>query len=119
MQSTDIGFLIQNFFGVKVNIPKIRGIKEKIKSVKNKKEEITQHGFSSNFFQNSWDELVFIGLMLLKLIIVRFIAFIPSRVLRKCCQKIRKMEVVYVLYEIAASSPTIIIPLGYMLGERG
>lgn len=80
-----------------------------------------EHGFSSDFFNNSWDELLNVGLLILKIVIIRALLMLPIRIrkLRKYFKAFRKMEIVYLLYEVIAGAPTIMIPIGFVLGVMG
>ena len=78
-----------------------------------------EHGFSSHFIYNSWDEMTNVGLMLVKLTIVKLIFWLPFKVVRKCCKEIGKKANIYIFYEVLTGAPTIILPIGFVLSPQG
>ena len=60
-----------------------------------------------------------VGLMLVKLTIVRCIFWLPFRAVRKCCREIGKKAAIYIFYEVLTGAPTIILPIGFMLSPQG
>ena len=78
-----------------------------------------EHGFSSQFFFNSWDELLNVGLMLFKLTLVRMMWWFPCRLIRRYFKAVSKKAPVYMVYEVLAGAPMILLPIGVMLGPKG
>ena len=78
-----------------------------------------EHGFSSQFFFNSWDELLNVGLMLFKLTLVRMMWWFPCRLIRRYFKEVSKKAPVYIVYEVLAGAPMILLPIGVMLGPKG
>lgn len=43
---------------------------------------LLEHGFSSKFFKNSWKDLLGIGIMVIKIIILKLLCFVPLKCLK-------------------------------------
>ena len=78
-----------------------------------------EHGFRSNFFINSWDELLNIGLMIFKIFIARLFQFLPLKFLIKFGKRVQKKAKIYILYEILTGAPTIVLPIAFILSPKG
>ena len=96
--SADINVLLDSFFGVKINVEVGEKYEEKLDSSLTELDGMLEHGFSSIFIKNSWDELFNIGLMLLKLTFVRFLCYCPLRLIRKNSKEMMKKVKIFILY---------------------
>ena len=79
----DINNLIQVIFGKNISFQIESEVEEKIHPSPNSQEGLYEHGFSSEFIRNSWDELLNLSLFLIKMILLRLIFLIPIEKLRK------------------------------------
>ena len=73
-----------------------------------------EHGFSSSFLTNSLDELINLLFLMIRLSIVFALCSIPITCLRNNCSKILRKTHLYILYEILAGAPTVILPIGFV-----
>ena len=115
----DINVILDTIFGVTIQYPSDPNIEEKIQPSITGVDGMYEHGFRWEFLNNSWDELLNVGLLLMKIGIIRLALFIPARLIMRFCKSFLKMGKVYILYEILAGAPTIMIPIGFVLGQFG
>ena len=80
---------------------------------------MAEHGFSSDFLYNSWDELLNVGLMLFKLALVRLLSCLPCRVASRYFGSVGRKAGVYITYEVLAGAPMVLLPMGVVLGPSG
>ena len=60
-----------------------------------------------------------VGILLVKLAFVKLLGFLPLSFVRRFSRKTRKKMVVFILYEILAGSPVIMLAVGYNFGVQG
>ena len=116
--ANDLNSILEILFEVSIVVEPQEGIEDQIHpspSIDGMKE----HGFSSQFFFNSWDELLNVGLMLFKLTLVRMMWWFPCRLIRRYFKGVSKKALVYMVYEMLAGAPMILLPIGVMLGPKG
>ena len=117
----DINVVLDTIFNTTISFESDPNIEEKIQPSTNGVDGMQEHGFSSEFLNNSWDELLNVGLLVIKILLIRLLLMLPIKVrrLRNYFKSFKKMEMVYLLYEIIAGAPTIMIPIGFVVGEFG
>ena len=114
----DLNVMLKALFGVSIVVEPQEEIEDHIQpspSIDGMKE----HGFSSQFWVNSWDELLNVGLMLVKLSVVRVMLWVPCKLVRRYCRGVGKKALIYLVYEVLAGAPMVLLPVGVMLGPEG
>ena len=115
LSAGDLNIVLNSLFGVSIVVDSQQGIEDQIQPsiyIDGMKE----HGFSSQFFLNSWDELLNVGLILFKLTLVRMTWRLPCRLIRRYWREVSRKKMIYIVYEVLAGAPTILLPSGAMLG---
>ena len=114
----DLNVMLEALFGTSIVVEPQEEIEDQIQhspSIDGMKE----HGFSSQFWVNSWDELLNVGLMLVKLSMVRVMLWVPCKLVRRYCRGVGKKALIYLVYEVLAGAPMVLLPVGVMLGPEG
>ena len=75
----DLNVMFGELFGFEIEVPRNPQVPEQIQPSP-LIDGMAEHGFSSDFLYNSWDELLNVGLMLFKLALVRLLSCLPCRV---------------------------------------
>ena len=64
---TDVNAILSELFGLQIRVAKNDRIQELIQPKELESETMADHGFSSDFIANSWDEFLHLGLTISKI----------------------------------------------------